>query len=199
MVGAPRPAGRIAKFRCGGCASGRPTRPITVPPVTLEPTLRGFSSIVAALKWIGPAPSELNSSNPGRPWLIGPPGLFVLPVRSGSAKALRREFSVFAGPLGDFAGVLFLAGRCTRLELSPAVAGAWGRASFAGPWSLKSFAPNFACRGTAWTCSIEPRCEYVYWLPYASCRTRYLPRVLLRPVFLTTPSLTATTGASTLE
>ena len=51
MVGAPRPAGRIAKLRCGGCASGWPTRPITVPPVTLEPFFSGFSCIVLESNW----------------------------------------------------------------------------------------------------------------------------------------------------
>ena len=51
MLGAPRPAGRIAKLRCGGWASGWPTRPMTVPPVTLEPFLSGFSCMVLESNW----------------------------------------------------------------------------------------------------------------------------------------------------
>ena len=51
IVGAPWPVGRIAKLRCGGWAPGWPTRPITVPPVTFEPTLSGFSVIVLESNW----------------------------------------------------------------------------------------------------------------------------------------------------
>ena len=46
--GAPRPAGRIEKLRCGasfepGPSSTLPIRPRTVPPMTFDPFLRVFS------------------------------------------------------------------------------------------------------------------------------------------------------------
>ena len=62
MVGAPRPAGRIAKLRWGAFVPVRPTRPITVPPVTLEPTFSGFSSMVLESNWKLEANADLKVS-----------------------------------------------------------------------------------------------------------------------------------------
>src|SRR4051795_504565 len=162
MVGAPRPAGRIAKLRCGGWASGWPTCPMTVPPVTLEPTFSGFSCIVLESNCTLEESADLNVSYPGtlRPssWSSWPVtlGWPALRARCGRAKSRWREFSALDGAGFALAGLAAFAEPLPP-ELSPAVAGDFGAASL-GDCSLKSFEERLCCLGTGCVCSIDPRC-----------------------------------------
>ncbi len=158
IFGAPRPAGLIEKLTCGAWVPTWPMWPRTVPPVTWEPTLSCFSSIVllsnskvlpkAALKVSYPgtrSPSRLSS------WPLTL-ARSTLDGRSGRAKRRLRSSSVLAGP--PFSCLAASDGG--GASLSPSLAAVPGFGSSFGVTSSKSLAVRVRSRATGWTSEIEP-------------------------------------------
>ena len=88
---------------------------------------------------------------------------------------------------------------------SPALAGAVGLGSLASglpTCALSALAMvlplGMLVLATGYTRERSPSPEYVYWLPYTSWSTMYLPSFFEVPIFLITPSFTAITGEPAL-